>query len=94
MLIYEVLYLFYCLYFLFVIKDRKADLVIHTYVDDLMKSLMDILGVDIEKYEKTEDPIVSNKKNADWTIYETDVIRMQNMIKTKKKFKKLKTNHK
>jgi len=73
--------------------DYKADLVIHTYVDNLMKSLMDILKVDIEKYEETENPIVSNEKNADWTICETDLIRLRDMKKNTKKSKKLKTIH-
>jgi len=78
--------------FFFILKDYKADLVIHTYVDDLMKSLMDILNVDIEKYKKEEDPTISNEENADWTIYETDLNHIRDMNKNKKKFKKLKKN--
>ncbi|XP_050438333.1 NAD-dependent protein deacetylase Sirt6 isoform X2 [Adelges cooleyi] len=48
--------------------DRKADLVIHAYVDDVMRSLMEILQADIAEYNELNDP-TKEVKITDWTIY-------------------------
>ena len=37
--------------------DKKADLNIHTYVDDVMRMLMNNLGLDIPEYDKSKDPV-------------------------------------
>ncbi|VVC36565.1 Hypothetical protein CINCED_3A024486 [Cinara cedri] len=69
--------------------DRKADLVIHTYVDDMMKSLMGILGVEIENYDEKLDPTKMTNP-TDWTIYEIDLLNMQDIKKDETKSKKRK----
>ena len=38
-------------------QDKKADLNIHTYVDDVMEMLMSNLGLEIPQYNKDEDPV-------------------------------------
>uniref|UniRef100_A0A2S2QBH5 protein acetyllysine N-acetyltransferase n=3 Tax=Sipha flava TaxID=143950 RepID=A0A2S2QBH5_9HEMI len=70
--------------------DRKADLVIHTYVDDLMLSLMNLLEVDIEKYEIITDPTNLNHQITDWTIYENDLKNIREMRKNAIQLKKRK----
>jgi len=38
-------------------QDKKADLSIHTYVDDVMEKVMNILGLEIPEYDKNLDPV-------------------------------------
>jgi len=38
-------------------QDKKADLSIHTYVDDIMEKVMKILGLEIPEYDKNLDPV-------------------------------------
>ena len=38
-------------------QDKKADLNIHTFVDDVMEMLMKNLGLEIPEYNKEEDPV-------------------------------------
>ena len=38
-------------------QDKKADLNIHTFVDDVMEMLMKNLGLEIPEYNKDEDPV-------------------------------------
>ena len=38
-------------------QDKKADLNIHTYVDDIMKTVMANLGLEIPEYDKSKDPV-------------------------------------
>ena len=40
-------------------QDKKADLSIHTYVDDVMEKVMKILGFKIPEYDKNLDPVRS-----------------------------------
>ncbi|XP_060844281.1 NAD-dependent protein deacetylase Sirt6 [Rhopalosiphum padi] len=70
--------------------DRKADLVIHTYVDNLMTSLMDILGVDIDKYDEIKDPTNINHEITDWSIYEIDLKKVREIKRNTTKSKKRK----
>lgn len=55
-------------------QDKKADLSIHTYVDDVMRMLMEKLGLDIPEYDTLIDPVrqtrLRNFPNGlyyDWT---------------------------
>lgn len=77
--------IFFC-----IVKDRKADLVIHTYVDDLITSVMDILGLDIERYDEIKDPTNINRQISDWTIYENDLKTIRSMKKSATKRRKRK----
>lgn len=79
--------IYYIKYF---IKDRKADLVIHTYVDNLMTSLMEILGIDIDKYDEIKDPTNINHEITDWSIYETDLKKVREIKRNTTKSKKRK----
>jgi len=38
-------------------QDKKADLCIHTYVDDVLKMLMQRLDLDIPEYDPVFDPV-------------------------------------
>ncbi|XP_054727226.1 NAD-dependent protein deacetylase Sirt6 [Anastrepha obliqua] len=49
--------------------DKKADLIISTYVDDVLEKVCKRLGIEIPVYDATEDPTkVSTAENSDWTI--------------------------
>ncbi|XP_067009355.1 NAD-dependent protein deacetylase Sirt6 [Anabrus simplex] len=62
--------------------DRKADLLIHTYVDEVMVLLMELLNFEIPDFKVENDPtkIVSREvKRIDWTIQDSDVKKMRRM---------------
>merc|ERR1712059_108052 len=42
-------------------QDKKADLSIHTYVDDVMRGLMSRLQLDIPEYDPSKDPVKQTK---------------------------------
>jgi len=55
-------------------QDKKADLCIHTYVDDVMRMLMKRLGLEIPEYDPVFDPVKQVRKKIfpngmflDWT---------------------------
>lgn len=58
-------------------------------MDDMMKSLMSILGVEIQNYNEELDP-TKMVRPTDWTIYEIDLLTMQDMKRNEKKSKKRK----
>lgn len=75
-------------------QDKKADLLIHTYVDDIMSLLMAELGLVIPDYNPKLDPSKRDPPDTifEWTIPESEVKRMrslyeQNCCKAKKKIK-------
>uniref|UniRef100_A0A224XN22 protein acetyllysine N-acetyltransferase n=1 Tax=Panstrongylus lignarius TaxID=156445 RepID=A0A224XN22_9HEMI len=56
--------------------DRKADLILNTYVDDVMSKLLEHLHLKLPAYNVDNDPT----KNADllsWTISDSNVKQMQ-----------------
>lgn len=55
-----------------------------------MKSVVDILGVEIEKYEEINDPTNIEQKTTDWTIYEIDLKKIREMKRNTTKSKKRK----
>lgn len=55
-----------------------------------MISLMDILGLEIEKYDVINDTTNLNEKVVDWTIYEIDLKNIREMKKNSIKSKKRK----
>uniref|UniRef100_A0A1B6CB19 protein acetyllysine N-acetyltransferase n=2 Tax=Clastoptera arizonana TaxID=38151 RepID=A0A1B6CB19_9HEMI len=60
--------------------DKKADLLIHTYVDDVMDMLMGKLGLTIEEYSKDKDPVFKGSKSQiEWTIANSEVKRMRKL---------------
>ena len=51
--------------------DKKGDLIINTYVDDIMAQLCKRLGIEIEEYDEEKDPtkcVASSGKLIEWTI--------------------------
>lgn len=48
--------------------DKKADLVISTYVDTIMEKVMKRLGLEIPEYSEENDPIKRTPCEMEWTI--------------------------
>ncbi|GLG96629.1 NAD-dependent protein deacetylase Sirt6 [Gryllus bimaculatus] len=64
--------------------DRKADLLIHSYVDEVMEELMGILNLTIPEYDSTKDPTKrSHTIQLEWTIPNSDVKRLRNLYEKK-----------
>lgn len=49
-------------------QDKKADLIISTYVDDILLRVCKRLGIEIPDYNPDIDPTKSIEKIMDWTI--------------------------
>ncbi|XP_023726643.1 NAD-dependent protein deacetylase Sirt6 isoform X3 [Cryptotermes secundus] len=68
-------------------QDRKADLIIHSYVDDVMVQLMKLLDLPIPEYSREKDPtkLVSGDSGAytDWTIPDSNVKIMRTLYEEK-----------
>ncbi|XP_011202344.2 NAD-dependent protein deacetylase Sirt6 isoform X1 [Bactrocera dorsalis] len=49
--------------------DKKADLIISTYVDDVLEKICKRLGIEIPTYNASEDPTKApTAENSEWTI--------------------------
>ena len=79
--------------YFFPLKDKKADLLIHTYVDDIMIQLMKELNLDLPEFDPQADPSrQSQRELIEWTIPDYEVRQMRtlyerNCCKAKKKRK-------
>ncbi|XP_046679526.1 LOW QUALITY PROTEIN: NAD-dependent protein deacetylase Sirt6-like [Homalodisca vitripennis] len=72
--------------------DRKADLLIHTYVDDILTQLMEKLGLTIPEYSRPDDPTMA-RRMVEWTILDSEVQTMRRLYeKTCCKGKKKKSD--
>lgn len=70
----------------FLLKDKKADLVINTYVDDILTKLCKRLGLEIPPYDPLEDPTKTpNEHNQEWTIQPQDVKDVEKQYNAKLK---------
>ncbi|XP_022201385.2 NAD-dependent protein deacetylase Sirt6 [Nilaparvata lugens] len=58
--------------------DKKADLLIHAYVDEIMSLLMENLGLAIPEYTRDKDPTY-HRGLLEWTIPSFEVQRMRRM---------------
>ncbi|XP_061386679.1 NAD-dependent protein deacetylase Sirt6 [Musca vetustissima] len=66
--------------------DKKADLIIHTYVDDILSKLCKRLGLEIPTYQHDEDPTKSpNEQNQEWTIPPQNVKEIEKLFNAKQK---------
>lgn len=67
------------------LQDRKADLLIHSYVDEVMSQLMEKLNLTIPEYSRDKDPILTSKYSqlVEWTIPQADVQKMRMMYESK-----------
>lgn len=54
--------------------DKKADLVISTYVDSIMEKVLKRLGIELPKYSVDNDPTKQKICELEWTIG-SDVIK-------------------
>ncbi|XP_046401195.1 NAD-dependent protein deacetylase Sirt6 isoform X2 [Ischnura elegans] len=69
-------------------QDKKADLMIHTYVDSFMKKLMKLLNITPESYSEDKDPTKvtrTSDKPIEWTIHDRWVKAMQATYETFRK---------
>lgn len=60
---------FVCFCFLlFFFQDKKADLVVSTYVDTVLEKVCKSLGVEILEYTEEDDPTKQGLFDQEWTI--------------------------
>ncbi|KAJ1531978.1 hypothetical protein ONE63_000615 [Megalurothrips usitatus] len=57
--------------------DKKADLIINTYVDEVMEGVCKHLGVLIPEYTASLDPSKQSGPPVPWTILQSEVKRMR-----------------
>lgn len=48
--------------------DKKADLVISTYVDTIMEKVLKRLGIELPAYAEKDDPTKQPECDLEWTI--------------------------
>ncbi|KAI5651554.1 sir2 family domain-containing protein [Phthorimaea operculella] len=73
--------------------DNKADLVINYYVDEVLERVMNILGLDIPSYNKSESPtVLAANTMLEWSIHRKDVLALEKIYKAKCKGVKKKRN--
>ncbi|KAI4458776.1 nad-dependent protein deacetylase sirtuin-(6/7) family member [Holotrichia oblita] len=86
--------------------DKKADLIINTYVDDVLVKIMKQLGLEIPEYDSNVDPTKFDNQNdtnkiLEWTIRKAYINDAQNLYdiycknkrrRVMKKYKKQKSN--
>uniref|UniRef100_A0A1A9W8Q5 protein acetyllysine N-acetyltransferase n=1 Tax=Glossina brevipalpis TaxID=37001 RepID=A0A1A9W8Q5_9MUSC len=66
--------------------NKKADLIICAYVDDIMTKLCKRLGLEIDAYDAVNDPTTHpNDCNQEWTIKPHQVKDIEKMYNTKMK---------
>lgn len=72
--------------------DKKADLVISTYVDTIMEKVMKRLGVELPPYSEDDDPTKQLSCELEWTIPPSWVKQIDEQQKEMQKmFKKRKS---
>lgn len=54
-------------------QDKKADLIIQTYVDDVMEGVCKHLGISIPDYSPNIDPTKQTGPPKPWTILPSEV---------------------
>ncbi|XP_037824968.1 NAD-dependent protein deacetylase Sirt6 [Lucilia sericata] len=66
--------------------DKKADLVINTYVDDILTKVCKRLGIEVPPYDPLEDPTKTpNDHNQEWTIQPQHVKEVEKQYNAKLK---------
>ncbi|KAF5279521.1 hypothetical protein FQR65_LT03343 [Abscondita terminalis] len=78
------------------LQDKKADLTINSYVDEMMVKLMKCLGLEIPEYSAELDPTKRNNDDiVEWDFSRGNIKEMKNMYNNHiKKFKQLKLERK
>ncbi|XP_014244422.1 NAD-dependent protein deacetylase Sirt6 [Cimex lectularius] len=62
--------------------DKKADMIIHTYVDQIMEKLLDHFGLEIPEYKLSQDPTKSEDV-IEWTVPTDELAKMKKIYKEK-----------
>lgn len=76
-------------YFLFLFnQDKKADLVISTYVDDILEKVLKRLGVELPDYSTESDPTKQRFCELEWTIPSDILKKIEKMYNEKVKLAK------
>lgn len=65
--------------------DKKADLVISSYVDVVMEKIMKRLGIEIPSYSADEDPTKKTDCDVHWTIQQERVKELEKVYSAKVK---------
>ena len=73
--------------------DKKADLVIHTYVDIVFEKVLKRLGIDdIPQFDDTLDPTKKSHPTTDWTVGAKTIKEVEKLYKEKTSKKGRKPN--
>ena len=73
--------------------DKKADLVIHTYVDKVFEKVLKRLGIeDIPQFDDTLDPTKESHPTAEWTVSAKTIKEVERLYKEKTSRKGRKPN--
>lgn len=79
-------------FFFFFFQDKKADLIINTYVDDFMIQVMKRLDFEIPKYNPLKDSTKMLVKeigsNLQWNILKKDITSIKSQYLLKKSLHK------
>lgn len=74
-------------------QDKKADLVISTYVDDILEKVAKRLGIEIPEYTTDHDPTKQKICELEWTISSDEIKNVEKLFNEKQKnAKKRKSN--
>lgn len=69
--------------------DKKADLIIHAYVDSVFEKVLKRLGIEeIPKYESSADPTKNSESDPEWTISSKNVKNVETIHKQRLKIMK------
>ena len=76
--------------------DKKADLMIHSYVDEVLIKVMKYLGLEIPEYSEDWDPTKRKTSEiVEWNFMRVNVCEMKNMYNSHtKKYKQIKLEKK
>ncbi|KFB40804.1 AGAP001458-PA-like protein [Anopheles sinensis] len=82
----------------FLMQDKKADMIISSYVDLVMEKVVKRLGVEIPAYQAADDPTKSIPYSVRWNIPDSVVKTMDKlydkMVKEKGKLKRMQNDDK
>lgn len=66
-------------------KDKKADLVISTYVDVILEKVLKRLGVELPAYDTEQDPTKQKFCELEWTISKDSIKDLEKLYNEKLK---------
>uniref|UniRef100_A0A0A9Z7B5 protein acetyllysine N-acetyltransferase n=2 Tax=Lygus hesperus TaxID=30085 RepID=A0A0A9Z7B5_LYGHE len=62
--------------------NKKADMVIHGYVDEVMRHLLEFLDLKVPDYNRSSDP-TKTPETVEWTLRDSDIAVAKKMYKEK-----------